>query len=475
MPEEKNPAPPKGQIVTTDSLQSALYASYRNTAAFGGARDPSSIWTSMVREDSRAILMYRELEDKDDDVSSSLDELYLSVAERTWTFTPGDDSSAALKACDFLFDQFANIDFDSALDSILGGCGYGFSVAECLYDTSEGQAALTDILDCPQELFLFGDRFTPQIGPLQYLDNPWAGSGALVPEEKFVIFTYRGRSRSRMGRPLLQKCFWPSWFKRQILGMWLKCGEKSKGTAIARYAEGATPEERALAVEIAENLVESSAIAVPIGFQYDEEMLKMGTSEKVQVYEKLFEKMQYSVARAIKGETLTSFGQEGGHGSRSQGQTHSETFEKRSVSLAKKVAAVLNDQLVRNLHLWNFGPDVAAPVFSFDVEEKKDLTAKAALYRNLQSMGVQFSDKFIRDEFDLPPIDTANDVALVPNAAIAPAPTPSSAFSEAQETADADYAALDLLTDQLRRDSLSAFRDRTEEIVSALKPGITKE
>ncbi len=474
MADAKIPLPPSGEIVTKQRLLQAQWANYRNANAFGGNVDPTSNWSSMIRNDSRALLLYRELEEKDDDIGASLDELKLSVAERNWTVTPGDDSQAALDASEFIRGQLENINFDEMLDCCLDAAPFGFSVGELMLDTSNGQASLMSVEDCPQEMFLFGNRFEPQIGPLQLLDSPYAMEGSLVPEEKFLIFSYRSRSRNRMGRPLLQKCFWPSWFKRQCLGLWLKCAEKNRGTAIARYASGAEPAEQQLAVSIADALIESNAIAVPEEFVYDMEMLKAGNVEKPDVYERLFEKMQYSIARAIKGETLTSFGNEGGKGSHAQGQTHSETFEKRSISLAKKFTRPFNNQLVRCLHLWNFGPAVAQPKFGFDIEEKKDLTAKATIFTSLQRMGVPMPQQFVMNEFGIPAVGDG-DTALTPNVNAATDRYPSAAFSEREDArgaADANYVGLDALTAQLRDDAISLYATRVKEVTDALKPAL---
>jgi len=471
------PLPPTGQIVTDHSLLQVQYAEYRNSLAFSGVRDPSMLWSMMQRNDASAMIAYRELEDKDDDISGSLDELKLSVMERAWDVLPGDDSQAAADAADFIEQQLNKIDIDSFGDALLDAAPYGYWVGEMSFDVSAGQASLLAIDDCPQELFLFGNRFQPQIGPMQYLDTPYASQGVEVPEEKFIVFTYRGRSRSRMGRPLLKRCFWLSWFKRQTLGMWLKCANKNAGTAIAKYAASATDKEKEEAIKIATALLESDAIAVPDNLDYDTEMLKSGNVEKPEIYERLFEKMQYSIARAIKGETLTSFGNEGGKGSRSQGQTHSETFEKRSVSLTRKADRCINMQLVRPLHLWNYGPDVAQPIYQRNVEETKDQTAMVAVYRDLQSMGLVFGEQFIRAEFDIPAL-ADGDTPLVPNTAIAPAPTPTAAFSErtaAQRTVNSNYDALDTITAQLKREAIQAYAHRVREVADALEPTVVKK
>ena len=466
------PKPTDEQLVTPAALQQAQWASYRNTLAFSGLRDPSTIWQSLVMEDSRAIPLMRELELKDDDVSTALDELKYSVTERTWTIdTPtGDDSQAALDAKIGMQQQLAGIDMDSVLDSMLDATGYGFSVAELMFDASEGQARLLSIDDAPQELFLFGNRYTPQIGQIQLLSSPYDMQGTLVPEEKFLTFTYRGRSRNRFGDPMLRRAFWLSWFKRQILAMWLGFAGKGPGTAVVRYQDEASPAERSQAVAIAEALIESTAIGVPMNFEYDKELLTIARSMDPAIYKSLYTEMQYAIARLIKGETLTSFGNEGGKGSRAQGETHQDTFDKRSISLAKRAARAFNMQVLRPLHLWNFGPNVPQPIFSFDIEQEDDLTAKSVLWKNLQSLGLQISQNYTREVFKMPAIGEG-DIALTPNAAAAPIAPPSAAFTETGDLVDQQYAEFDRLTAQLRKDAVELLGERTDEIVDAARQG----
>jgi hypothetical protein len=230
------PMPPKGSIVSDNSLYLSQLSLYRNSLAFGGQRNPSAIWASMVYNDPWTFAYFRELEDKDEDVSNCLDSLKLSVMRRMRSVLPAnEEDSQAVDVKEFIEKQLARVNFDEVLDCILDAPGYGFSVQEMIFDVSAGQASLVDISDCPQELFLFGNRFYPQIGPLQYLDQPWAAEGTLVPEEKFIITTYRKRARNRMGRPLLKSVFWPSWFKRNMQRLWMQFAEKGPGTAVVRY------------------------------------------------------------------------------------------------------------------------------------------------------------------------------------------------------------------------------------------------
>jgi phage gp29-like protein len=331
-----------------------------------------------------------------------------------------------------------------------------------------------EISDCPQELFLFGNRFYPQVGPMQLLDTPWAAEGAPVPEQKFLIFTYRKRSRNRMGRPLLKSVFWPSWFKRNMQRLWLQYAEKGPGTAVVHYNDADNTSERQQAVDIAQAIVESTAIAVPANFTYDVELLKVARSQNPQVYENYFRAMQYSIARRIKGETLTSFGNEGGKGSNAQGQTHADTLDMKSVELCRALETVINRQLVKPLVLWNYGPDAPMPYWGFDLEEAEDLSQRLTIDSGLQRMGKKFSVGYISDRYDTPLTATEDaDQELVPNVSapqVALRDTTSSSFSESEDQAQLDLVEFDKIFNKLKADSAALYKERVGEIVGSAVP-----
>lgn len=468
------PLPPSGGIVTDRALYYTQIAQLRNTLAFGGQKNPSAIWTSMVRDDSSSIIYYRELEEKDEDVANAIDTLKLSVLDRDRSVSPADDSPQALEVAEFIEDQLEAIEnFHAVLDTMLDAPGYGFSVSEIMYDVSEGQVALLDIQDCPQELFLFGKRFYPQVGPLQLLDTPYAMTGTDVPEEKFAIFSYRGRARNRMGRPLLRSVFWPSWFKRNVESLWLQYCEKGPGTVVARYPDSDNASEKSQAAEIAYAITANAAIAVPQNFAYDKELLTVARSLNPDVYEHLFEKMQYAIVRRILGETLTAFGGESGKGTQALGKVHGDTLDSRSIELCRALESVVNRQIVRPLVLWNFGPQAPMPKWGFDLAEEEDLGKRAIIDGALQGMGYPITKNYVAKRYDMP-IPEADDEVLTPTrqAPAAPPTDPGEAkFSEdARVLIEGDLKQFDDLVDQLKKQSLSDYHERVKEVVDAAKP-----
>ncbi len=469
------PLPPAGTIVTENALYNTQITLWRNTMAYGGQRNPTSIWQSMQRDDGLAIPYYREIEEKDVDAANALDTLRDTVLNRDYWIEPADQSGQAQDVADFIQAQLDGLpDFHSVLANLLDAPGYGFALGEMVFDVSMGQASLTDVLDCPQELFLFNNRFYPQIGPLQFLTQPQASEGDLVPEEKFLVFSYRQRARNRMGRPLLRQVFWSSWFKRNVQRLWLRYADKGPGTAAVRYQDSADQAGKQLAAEIAQALVDNTAVAIPENLEIIEELLKGARPISVEVYEHLYEACQLDVVRRILGETLTSFGAEKGRGTQALGTVHSDTLDDKSVQLCKALGGIFKRQLIRPLVLWNFGPNAPVPTLQFDVEEEKNLTERLGIDRGLQGMGLTFTDAYLRETYAVPE-PGAGDIVVAPNPNVAPGNPPSITpnFSESHAgsaTAEANLAEFDQLVGQLQDEAKDLMHQRVEEITHELKP-----
>ncbi len=474
------PLPPKGEIVTEQALYNTEITLYRNTLAFGGMRNPTMIWSSMLRNDGSAIPMFREMEEKDEDVANALDTLKMNVKGRPHSVQPFDESSQAIEVANFIRAQLEGLkDFDLVLDNMLDAIGYGFSVGELIFDTSMGQASLLDVKDCPQELFLFANRFKPQIGPLQFLDQPYASDGTPVPESKFLIYSHRPRSRNRMGRPLLRSVFWPSWFKRNMIRLWMLYAEKGPGNVVVRYNDGANEAEKQLAATIAQAIRDGVATGVPRNFDYDKELLTAARVQDPAVYEHFYEAMQLNITRRILGETLTSFGAEKGKGTQALGEVHSDTLEKKAISLCMASAGVINDQLVRPLVLWNFGPAAPMPKWGYEIGQAEDLDKALNRDQTLQAMGLPMSQGYLYRKYSVPapgPKDVLVERAQQPVTAVPDAGDVTFAELQArrssrqrnQAVAEAQLVQLDKLLDGMQDEASKLLAKRTVEIVDAM-------
>lgn len=467
-------------VVTEQALYLTEISLYKNTLAFGGTRNPTAIWSAMQYNTPFTMGYYRELEAKDEDVSNALDTLKYEVTKRTRSIEAANDTdSLAVDTKEFVEQQLENADFENMLDCILDAAGYGFSVQELMFDVSEGQVQLESADDCPQELFLFGNRFRPQVDDLQYLDNPFASEGTPVPDNKFLVTTYRKRARNLMGRPLLKEVFWPSWFKRNMERLWLKFAEKGPGTAVVSYNDPENESERRRAADLAQAIIDSVAVGVPKTMEINTELLKIARSQNPSVYKDFYTLMQYAVTRRIQGQTLTTFGNEGGKGSNAQGQTHADTLQNRGVYLARLAMRVINHQLIRPLVLWNYGPKAPVPKLAIDIEPEEDLVERLAIDAGLQRMGKKFTVGYIVDRYGAPLAagdngESPEDI-LVPNISAPNVGINDQAratFSElpADKQVREEMAEFDKLFDDLKTEAGGVLKQRVKSVAAAAVP-----
>jgi phage gp29-like protein len=471
-PNDPNPPlPEKDSLVTPEILYLNQASTFRLASAFAGVANPTVVWQQMIDNNPQAILYYRELEEKDEDVGDAIAEMKLSVQKREMQITPGDESARAVDAANFIEQQINALpDWRNSFDALLDAPFYGHSISEMIFDVSEGQAALTDVCDRPQELFCFAPLNYPQIGQLRLKNFIGDYDGVKVPEAKFITFASRSRAGNRMGRPLLRSVYWASWFKRNVQRFWMRLAERGPGTAVVTYPQGGDADEKRQALAAAEALIENVAMAVPESFQVLQDLLKGTRTADPATYEQLYSAMESKIYRRIVGSTLTSHGSDGGKGTQALGNVHAETKEDRSVELTLQIDAVLNRQLVRPLVLWNFGPDCPMPKLAHDTSNAEDLGARVTVDDTLQSMGLPMTKKYVYNRYGVDVPEEGDELLERPAAPAPSITTPAGApdrpqFSDERAAqVKQEIAAFDSLFDQLKNEARADYRERITQI-----------
>lgn len=474
----ETPPPGTGALVTPEILYLNQGGQFRLAAAFAGTGNPTTIWQALIDDQAMGIVYMRELETKDEDVADAVAEMKLSVLKREMNVLPGDDSSQAAEIAAFVDTQIKGLpNWRNTLDTMLDAPYYGYSITEQIFDESSGQVSLVDLRDCPQELFSFAPIGYPQVGQLRL--SPYMGAqGTVVPEQKFVTFSSRPRAGNRKGRGLLREVFWPSWFKRNAQRFWLQYCEKGPGTVVTKYREGAEPSEKAQALAAAEAIFYATAVAVPENFSIELDLLTKARAMNPDAYEKLYSILEQKIFRRIVGSTLTSHGSDGGKGSQAQGNVHAATKDERSVEHTLNLEAVLNQQVVRQLVWWNYGPDAPMPRLSFDISNEEDLGERITVDDTAAQMGLPISVAYMREKYGLPaPIDD-EDTLIRPTAPAPPIATPAGPPDKPQFAAttgnavqqaqvDRDVSAFDTLMEQMSAEGKAIYARRVEELAKA--------
>jgi phage gp29-like protein len=272
-----------------------------------------------------------------------------------------------------------------------------------------------DLKARPPEWFLFNPAIQVQNGPLRLKKNIWDQDGEIIPESwhKFVVWSFRPRYGNRRGRPLLRRLFWPSWIKRNAIRLWLKYAEKGPGTIAVKYRAGSGDEEQKQALKAAEDISATTAVAFPEGFTLEESLLKAARSVPSEIFRALLkEYADAAIAKIILGQTLTSAGSDQGAGSRALGEVHQDVRLEIVRADAGALMTAINDQVVRPLVTFNFGPDTAAPKWMIQIEEPEDLNSRSLVDRRLQMMGYPILKSYLQTTYSMPQEEPEDEVLI---------------------------------------------------------------
>ena len=386
-----------------------------NLAPFSGAVNPSTVWDQMMRDDPGVFAYYRDLEEKDDQIAQCLETRKNGVLSRERQLVAASKDAADQKVMEFVKEVLAAIpNFDNILAELLDAPAFGLTVAETIWQQDGARIYVEDLKPRAPEWFLFNPIIQMQNGPLRLKKNIWDQDGVIVPEHKFIVWSFRPRYGNRRGRPLLRRLFWPSWIKRNALRLWLRYAEKGPGTIAVKYRAGSGEEEQRQALKAAEDISATTAIAFPEGFTLEESLLRAARAVPSEIFRALLkEYADAAIAKIILGQTLTSAGSEGGFGSRALGQIHQDVRLEIVRADAGALMTAINDQFIRPLVTFNFGPDIPAPKWTVTVEEPEDLDLHAKRDQILQQMGTPIPKKYALSTYGIPELEEG-DEALEP-------------------------------------------------------------
>jgi phage gp29-like protein len=387
-----------------------------NLTPFSGAVNPSTIWDQMMRDDPGVFAYYRDLEEKDDQIAQCLETRKNGVLSRERQLVAASKDAADQKVMEFVKEVLAAIpNFDNVLAELLDAPAFGLTVAETIWQEDGMRIYVEDLKARPPEWFLFNPAIQVQNGPLRLKKNIWDQDGEIIPESwhKFVVWSFRPRYGNRRGRPLLRRLFWPSWIKRNAIRLWLKYAEKGPGTIAVKYRAGSGDEEQKQALKAAEDISATTAVAFPEGFTLEESLLKAARSVPSEIFRALLkEYADAAIAKIILGQTLTSAGSDQGAGSRALGEVHQDVRLEIVRADAGALMTAINDQVVRPLVTFNFGPDTAAPKWMIQIEEPEDLNSRSLVDRRLQMMGYPILKSYLQTTYSMPQEEPEDEVLI---------------------------------------------------------------
>ncbi len=354
------PAEARGELAWADSL-------------FFGAV-PLERWNPDELQARHGNRVYRRMLE-DDQIKALLAFKRAAVISRPWSFRLPRDTPAH-RQCEALFrfvlEQQLQGTFAQALSDLMTSQVHGFSVIEKVYQAVGWQGeewwGLSGLKLRPAASFTMVMDIH---GNLTELVQQQGARRVALPAERFIRHVNKPEVHPHYGESDLKECHRHWWAKGNILQFWnIYLERMASGFIHGRISGPLTPAEHEELKRALRNMTARTSIITPASVE-----LQMVTAQSTDAFERAVAARDKAMARALLVPNLLGFSEQGAVGSYSQSRTQLEAFLYVVNALADSLADTLNEQLFRELALWNFGLE-DPPRFMFDPltdAQKRDL------------------------------------------------------------------------------------------------------
>ena len=307
----------------------------------------------------------------DDQISVALDLVNAAIIGRRWRFKVEDESQQEVADL-FTFNMTRTLrgNVTQLVNFMLWARIEGFSVVEKVYGTFawEGKErwGLANYKLRPNDTITVK---TDDHGNVIELLQDQNGKEAKLDPQRFIYSVYKAELDAHYGQSALRSTYDHYWAKLNIYKFWNIFMERMAGGFTVATVEGklADGQEQALR-SVMEGLQANTSVTLPKGVSMEHHM----PASKGEFNEAI-KSRNMSISRSLLLPSLVGFGEETSTGSQARSQTQLEVWMMFLDSLAGWLADTLNEQLFRELSVWNFG-DIDPPLFEFEsltTEQKK--------------------------------------------------------------------------------------------------------
>jgi len=187
---------------------------------------------------------------------------------------------------------------------------------------------------------------------------------------------------------------------------------------MAFYDEGASSDEQDDLLAYVQGLQRNAYGLFPKSVDLD--YVETARAGQVKTYEDLIGLANTEITLAILGQTQTSDG--GDQGSYKKAQVHNTIRYEIIRAIATQVEEAL-EHLLRDAIAFNISPDfdpALVPQIRLVVPNPEEKESKVRVFAGFQALGGQLSDRFVRDELGISPIEEGEEI-LQPILPVAPA------------------------------------------------------
>jgi len=332
----------------------------------------------VLKKQGKDIKIYKELL-CDSHVFACIQSRKAGVQSLEWEINRGADKDENIE---LITELLKDVDIYKLINDILNATSFGFQPIEIMWNKVDGLILPAELKSKPPEWFCFDDENNLRFRSRENY------SGEELPDKKFLCPQNNASYDNPYGERTLSKVFWPVTFKKGGMKFWVVFTEKyGMPHLVGKHPRGASKDETDTFASLLEDMV-SDAIAV-IPDDSSVEIKEAAKTSSADIYERLIDKMNAEISKAILGQTLTT--EIGEKGSYAASQTHMQV-RKDLIDADKKLVENTINQLIRWIYELNFNSS-DIPTFEMYEPENVDLTL-AQRDKILSDTGVRFTKEY---------------------------------------------------------------------------------
>ncbi|MBO6181516.1 DUF935 family protein [bacterium] len=340
----------------------------------------------VLKKQGKDIRIYRELL-CDPHVFACVQSRKSGVLSLEWDINRGSDKDKNAEEIETLLKK---LNMQKLISDILDATQFGFQPLEIMWERDKsGHIFPKSVIAKPQEWFCFDDDNNLKF---RTKENFY---GEIVPDKKFLLAQNNPTYNNPYGERTLSRVFWNVTFKKGGLKFWVVFTEKfGMPHLIGKHPRGASRAETESLADMLEEMVQDAIAVIPDDSSV--EIQEANKTSSAEIYDKLIDKMNAEISKAILGQTLTT--EVGSTGSYAASNTHMQVRQDIIDADKKLVEDVIN-QLIRWIYEINFS-NADAPVFELYAPEDVDLTL-AQRDKILYDTGVKFTKEYFIKTYGL--------------------------------------------------------------------------
>lgn len=341
--------------------------------------DPDSV----LRKQGKDIRVYKDLL-CDSHIFACVLSRKSGVLSLEWEIKNGTDKTELTEKLETLLKK---LDIYRLINDILDCTLFGFQPIEIIWSKVDNLILPIELKSKPPEWFCFDDENQLKFRTKEHY------YGEELPPKKFLCPQSNPSYENPYGERTLSRVFWPATFKKGGMKFWVIFTEKyGIPHLVGKHPRGASKEETDNLADLLEDMVQDAVAVIPDDSSV--EIQEANKSSSAEVFEKLIDKMNAEISKAILGQTLTT--EIGANGSYAASSTHFAVRQDIIDSDKKLVEKTIN-QLIQWICDINFA-NQDVPVFEMYQEEDVDLTL-AQRDKIISECGVKFTKEYFIKTF----------------------------------------------------------------------------